>query len=100
MAKKLHSDLVNSGLAGMYQMRPITNDPNLAKFLGKKVKYKKELLADPDFVNSHGTVIQETFLVSYVQKDYYGNDVLRGFITSWNDTFGSCLNPSEIEIVN
>ena len=39
----IHKDLQESGLADIYNMSTITDNLELGKFLGKKVRYKKEL---------------------------------------------------------
>ena len=98
---KLHEDLVKSGLSDMYQMKHITSNLKLSKFLGKKVRYKKDLLADDKFVRINGSLCKtEVYKVAFVQKDYRGKDVLRGYHTSYEDTFGRCLDPEEIEVAS
>jgi len=98
--KNLHKEIVGSGLADLFQMKDSTTNPKLSKFLGKKVRYKKELLADDKFVRSNGSLCKtEIYEVAHVQKDYRGKDVLRGYHTSYEDTFGRCLDPEEVEVI-
>jgi len=100
MVKELHPELVGSGLATMFKMQAVTTNEKLAPFLGQNVRYKRDLVADPKFVHSKGTqVISEIFFVTHVQKNWKGDDILRGYATSRNDTFGKPIDPDEIEIV-
>ena len=97
---KLNKEITNSGLSDAFKMRTITSNLKLAKFLGRKVKYKKELLTKK-FVRANGTITKsEIFHIGMVQKDYQGNDCLRGFATSYDDDFGRCINPNDVELLN
>ena len=96
---KLNKEIINSGLSDVFKMRTLTSNLKLAKFLGKNVRYKKELLTN-EFVQANGTITKsEIFHIGMVQKDYQGNDCLRGFATSYDDDFGRCINPDYIELV-
>ena len=98
--KNIHKDLTASGLADKFQISAITDNLELGKFLGKKVRYKKELLKNPSFLRSVGEyALTEVYEVKQVQKDWQGKDVLRGYATvNYKDTFGRCLNVEEIEV--
>jgi|21_taG_2_1085346.scaffolds.fasta_scaffold193276_2 hypothetical protein len=96
---KLHKDITDSGLANKFEMSCVTTNEKLSKFLGQKVRFKKSLLTK-DFVQSNGTLCKtEIYKVLMVQKDWKGEDCLRGFCTSYNDNFGRVLSPNEIEII-
>ena len=97
----IHNDLVESGIADTFKISAMTSNLELGKFLGKKVRYKKELLNDASFLRSVGEyALTEIYEVKQVQKDWKGNDVLRGYGTvNYNDTFGRCLNVEEIEMI-
>ena len=96
---KLHEDLTSSGLSDAFKMRTVTTNLKLGKFLGKKVRYKKELLTK-EFILRHGTIAKtEVFHIGMVQKDWQGNDTLRGFATSHDDDFGRCINPDDVELI-
>ena len=96
----LHPELVESGLAKVWQMSPLTTDMRLAKFLGKKVRFKRELLT-PEFVRQNGTQARDcTFMVREVQKIYSGEMALRGYAIETNDTFGRPLEVDHVEIVD
>ena len=95
---KLNKDITDSGLSNAFKMRVATSNLKLAKFIGRKVHYKKELLTK-EFVRVNGTITKsEIFHIRMVQKDYQGNDCLRGFATSYDDDFGRCINPDHIEL--
>jgi hypothetical protein len=98
---KIHNDLKQSGLANLYKISNLTENLELAKFLGKKVRYKKHLLKDKSFLKSVGEyALTEIYEVKQVQKDWKDEDVLRGYATvNFNDTFGRCLGVEEIELV-
>ncbi len=97
----IHKDLQESGLADIYNMSTITDNLELGKFLGKKVRYKKELLNNDSFLRSVGEyALTEIYEIKQVQKNYKNDDVLRGYATvNYKDTFGRCLNINEIELV-
>jgi hypothetical protein len=97
--KKIHNNLKDSGLADLYKISNLTDNLELANFLGKKVRYKKELLEDKSFLGRVGTnALTEIYEVRQVQKNWKGDDVLRGYGTvNFNDTFGRCLKVEEIE---
>lgn len=93
----MHKEIKESGLAEMYEIRPMTTDNELAKFLGKTVKYKEELLT-ADFVRANGSLCrEEVFEIREVQKNHAGKSVLRGYFKG--DTFGRCIDPEHIEVV-
>ena len=98
---KVHKDLIESGLADLLKISNLTDNLDLAKFIGKKVRYKRKLLENSAFLKSVGTnALTEIYEVKQVQKDYKGDDVLRGYATvNFNDTFGRCLNVEDIELV-
>lgn len=98
---KIHNDLKQSGLADLYKISNLTDNFELAKFLGKKVRYKKDLLENESFLKSVGTnALTEIYEVKQVQKNWKDEDVLRGYATvNFNDTFGRCLEVEEIELV-
>ena len=98
---KIHNDLKNSGIADLYKISYLTDNLELAKFIGKKVRYKRKLLKDDSFLKSVGTnALTEIYEVKQVQKNYKDQDVLRGYATlNYNDTFGRCLSVEEIELV-
>ena len=98
----MHKDLKESGLADFYKISNITDNLELAKFLGKKVRYKKHLLRDKSFLKSVGeNALTEIYEVKQVQKNWKDEDVLRGYGTvNFNDTFGRCLKVEEIELVS
>jgi len=97
----IHKDILESGLADQLKISAITDNLELGKFLGKKVRYKKELLNNPSFLRSVGEyALTEIYEIKQVQKDWQDNDVLRGYATvNYKDTFGRCLNVEEIEEV-
>jgi len=97
----IHKDILESGLADKFKISAITDNLELSRFLGKKVRYKKELLNNPSFLRSVGEyALTEIYEVKQVQKDWQNNDVLRGYGTvNYTDTFGRCLNAEEIEEV-
>ena len=101
MKNKIHDDLVKSGLSDFYKISKITDNLQLGQFLGKKVRYKKELLNNKSFLRSVGRyALTEIYEIKQVQKNWKGEDVLRGYATvNFNDTFGRCLNVEEIELV-
>ena len=95
----LHKDITDSGLANKFEMSGATTNKELSNFLGQKVRFKKSLLTK-DFVRSNGTLCKtEIYKVSMVQKNWKGEDCLRGFCTSYDDNFGRVLSPNEIEII-
>ena len=97
---KLNKEIINSGLSDVFKIRTLTSNLKLAKFLGKNVRYKKELLTN-EFVQANGTITKsEIFHIGMVQKDYQGNDCLRGFATSYDDNFGRCIDASDVELLN
>ena len=72
---KLNKEIINSGLSDVFKMRTLTSNLKLAKFLGKNVRYKKELLTN-EFVQANGTITKsEIFHIGMVQKDYQGNSL-------------------------
>ena len=90
--------LIDSGLTSMYSISPLTTNLDLAKWLGKEVRYKRELLT-PEFVQANGTICIDTiFTIKETQKNYKGTEVLRGYALPI-DTFGRCLNPNDVEII-
>ena len=96
---KLHQDIVDSGLATKFEMSFVTTNEELSKFLGQKVRFKRSLLTK-DFVKTKGILCKtEIYKVGMVQKNWRGEDRLRGFHTSYDDTFGRVLNPNEIELI-
>ena len=96
----MHNDLDSSGLGSQLKIRAATENLELAPFLGKLVRYKRDLLT-PEFIKRNGTVSESgIFHVREVQKDYAGVACLRGYNTVINDTFGRVLNFCEVEIVD
>ena len=97
---EVHHELKSSGLADMLKISPVTSNHELGKWLGKTVRYKKELIKDKDFIRLNGTIIKDnTFKIKQVQKDHIGKDMLRGYAIENNDTFGRVIDPNDIEEV-
>lgn len=97
----MHPLIKESGLAELYKIRPVITNYELAKFLGKTVRYKRERIT-PEFLRLHGTVSRdEYFVIREVQKNFEGRDVLRGYIEDGSEAgaFGRCIDPDDIEIV-
>ena len=93
----MHHEIKDSGLGEIYSIRNMTSNMELAKFLGKRVRYKRELLTE-SFLIDHGTiVIDSIFTIKEVQKDCEGNDMLRGY--AWEGDFGRIINSSHVEII-
>lgn len=96
----MHKQIAESGLGLKFDISPITSNETLAKFLNKEVKYKAKFINDPAFIRAHGQmIIASTFIVKETQFDYKNEEILRGYATFYNDTFGRCINPEHIEIV-
>lgn len=71
------------------------SDPR-SKFLGKRVRLRPGVW-DP----SMGTLLRDhDFIIREVQNDFAGRPVLRGYCCGINDTFGRCIDPTSIEIVD
>lgn len=95
----MHRDLKESGLGGILEIKTVTADEKLMPFLGKKVRYKRELLTEK-FIERNGLkVVDGTFEVREVQKNYKGENCLRLYWLEVNDTFGFPESPDRIEIV-
>ena len=93
----MHKELSESGLGEIFKIRAMTSDLELGKFLGKKVRIKRELLSQ-DYIRLNGTiVINAIFLVKETQIDYRGTPCLRGYES--DTSFGSVLYPNELEIM-
>ena len=61
----MHTDLKNSGLASKFKIRPMTDNISLSQFIGKRVRYRRELLT-PEFINLHGSIsVTHTFIHIY-----------------------------------
>lgn len=94
-----HPQLEESGLSVTYGFSSVADDPQLAKFLGKTVRYKRELLTKA-FVRANGAMCKGCkFVIREVQKNHQGDTVLRGYAVDVGDTFGSPINPEHVEIV-
>ena len=91
----MHQDIKNSGLGDAFKIRPMTVNPELAPFLGRVVRHKRELLTEDS------PTIKRTgeFLVRETQRDYRGEEILRGYEIHSEDTFGLPLLPNEIEVI-
>ena len=92
----MHESIKKYGLGDVFKIRAITSNTELGKFLGKKVRYKRELLTD-EFLKQHGTVCLEVFTIRETQLNYLGDEILRGYTDG--DTFGRCINPEFVEII-
>lgn len=96
----MHKQIAESGLGQMFDISPVTGNNKLAKFLNKEVKYKAKFINDPTFVRSHGQIIiASTFTIKETQFNYANEEMLRGYATLFNDTFGRVINPDHIEII-
>lgn len=88
---------MNSLLKKRFQVKTITGNVKLIPFLGRKVRYKKELLTE-EFLKRNGTVCENTvFVIKEVQIDYKGNEILRGYYLG--DEFGRCIRPDDVELI-
>lgn len=95
----MHTLLKTSGLGTMYNISPETENESLKSFIGKEVRFKKELLTD-EFIKRNGTIILDhTFLIKETQFDYKGDEILRGYAVGHANDFGKPINPEEVEIV-
>jgi hypothetical protein len=96
----MNTELKESGLASMFNISPITENLELAKFLGKKVQYKAELKGSEDFIIANGTLsLTAIFQINETQTNYRGIECLRGYDITRNDKFGRCIHPHQIELV-
>ncbi len=94
----MHPSIEASALASLYQIKPVTDNEELAKYLGQKVRYKKNLLTRK-FIKRHGTIcIGTVFEIREVQHNYKREECLRGYAPG--DNFGRVIYPSEVEIVD
>lgn len=92
-----HKDLVESGLAKKFQINHLTSNSSLLPFMGRKVRYKREILT-ADFIRANGALsIDGIFFIQEAQVDYKGEPCLRGYRD--NDPFGRVLYPYQIEVV-
>lgn len=90
--------LRESGLDKLYHISPLTDNVELAHFLGKHVRYKRELLT-PEFIYLHGTIsVTGVFYIKYTQRNCDNKEVLRGYFDG--DIFGRCMDPKDVEIVD
>ena len=93
----MHKEIKESGLGELFKISHVTDNPKLIPFMGKKVRYKRNLL-NHAFVIKYGTIaIDGIFAIKEVQKDCCGNDCLRGYFEG--DDFGRCMNPKNRFIV-
>ena len=93
----MHDDIKNSGLGKQLSISKMTTNLGLSKFLGKRIRVKRELLT-PRYIELNGSlIIDSTYTVKEVQKIYDGRAALRGYRDG--DTFGRPFLPEEIEIV-
>lgn len=96
----MNKELKESGLADKFQISAETNNPHLARFIGKVVKYKIELTKDSEWLRSNGTItVTSVFLIKETQLNYAGIEMLRGYATDIDDHFGRVINPDDVEIV-
>ena len=96
----MHNDLIKSGLAASLEMNTETESAYLSEFLNTTVKFKDELANDAHFISKYGTITKTShFVIRHVQKNHKNKTVLRGYATSYDDTFGRVINPKHIEIV-
>lgn len=84
-----------SGLADLFEMNPNTKNEKLKQYIGKRVRYRKELRGSAVL----GTCsINGVWLVTETQLDYRGREILRGY--AYPGDFGRPFDPSEIEITD
>jgi hypothetical protein len=95
----MNTQLKESGLAATYKISSLTGNLELSKYLGKKVQYKRDLLND-DFLKKNGTLsLTAIFEIKETQLNHKGVECLRGYDMTRGDTFGRCINISEIELI-
>jgi len=95
MINNLHPDLsVFNKPGGMFD----TGIVELHQHVLRLVQYKDQSETSQ---RKHGTIIVgETFRIVGVQKDWKGSLCFRVVATSWNDTFGRCVNPFELKFID
>lgn len=75
---------------------------SLNDMVGKEVRYviPTNKQSKAQLVRAHGTVILDnTFTIVGIQRDFNGDVVFRAKCNGFNDTFGRCLDPKLIVIV-
>jgi hypothetical protein len=97
-----HNQLVESGLAEMYEISPETNDSLLSVYIGRVVRYKK-------YHPKHGTIVKTSdFIIKETQRDYTGREILRGYevdrntgkeVNSQSAKFGRPIKPEDVIVV-
>ena len=97
----MNRELKDSGLGELLQINTITGDLELGSFLGKKVKYSKAMINTAGFKKKYGSLaVDAIYEIREVQKNWKGEDCLRGYNIGTGDTFGRCLCATEIELIN
>jgi hypothetical protein len=95
----MHDDIKNSGLGKAFGIQSRTDNLELAPFLGKLVRYKRDLLTN-EFIEKNGQItIDGVFVIREVQKDYLGNPKLRGYEINNGNDFGRVIDKDEVEII-
>jgi len=95
----MHNEIKESGLAAMYEISPITDNLELAFWLGKKAQYRRELLNE-EFLRRNGTIsLTAIFEIRETQKNYKGDSCLRGYDVTRGDTFGRVIHADQIELI-
>lgn len=85
----LHKDLIDSGLAQIFDISPITANEELAKYIGEIVEFKQPTCE----------VEYYKFEITSTQLNYRGEEILRGRCIDYNDTFGRPIRPEEVTII-
>lgn len=92
----MHHEIKESGLGNTFAISA-TNQNELSHYIGKTVRYKRELLT-PEFLARHGTICRDAqFVIKETQKTHSGELVLRGY-TEDND-FGRPIQHEHIEVI-
>jgi predicted transcriptional regulator YdeE len=92
----MHHEIKDSGLGESLGISSTINN-ELSHYIGKKVRYKRELLKS-NFLKKHGLICKNAvFEIKETQKTISGQLVLRGY-TSDRD-FGRPIDPEHIEVI-
>lgn len=95
----IHHEIMNSGLANVFDMSDQTDNAELKVFLGKVVRY-----VSPD-VAKEGTQARDfDFIIRETQLNYEGKEILRGYAINrqtgeQTDTWGRPINPKDVVMV-
>ena len=100
----MHKSIEESGLGKVFDINPVTDSSELAKFIGKRVRYKKDCVTPAD-----GRIAEKgVFVIKETQLNYQGKEVLRGYAEDifigerdyqQPDEFGRPIDPEVVEII-